>query len=104
MRDRIRNHHTTQITRVDHLDCLPRKNPMHHDCINLFRTIGFECFSGFGERAAGVGHVVYEDGDFALDVAHKCHFRDFVGAETFFVNKGKGEIKTVGDRGGATCQ
>lgn len=77
---------------------------MHHNRINLFRTVGFECFGGFGERATGIRHVVDEDGDFTFDVAYEGHFGDFVGAETFFVDEGEGEIETVGDGGGATGQ
>ena len=77
---------------------------MHHNRVNLFGTVGFECFGGFGESATGIRHVVYEDGDFTFDVSYEGHLGDFVGAETFFVDEGEGEIETVGDGGGAKGQ
>jgi hypothetical protein len=54
-------------------------------------------FGGFDERAAGVGHVVDEDGDFILDVADKDHAGDFVGAGALFVNESESEVEAVGD-------
>jgi len=74
---------------------------MNHNRINPRRTIRFECFSGFGQGPTGIGHVVYEDGDFPVDIAYEGHFGDFVCAETFFVNQGKGEVETVGHSGGS---
>lgn len=41
---------------------------------------------GGGERAACVGHVVYEDGDAVADVADEDHAADFVGAGALFVD------------------
>lgn len=35
---------------------------------------------GLGQRAAGVGHVVDQDGDFAFDRADEGHAADFVGS------------------------
>jgi len=99
----IRNDNSTQTALPNNIDRLSREYPMHHNRIYFDCTIRLECFSGLGERAAGIGHVVHEDGDFAVDIAHQGHFRDFVCAETFFVDECKGEIETVGDGSGTVC-
>jgi len=55
-----------------------------------------ERLGGFGERAAGVGHVVDEDAGFVFDVADEDHAGDFVGAGALFVDEGEAEVEAVG--------
>jgi hypothetical protein len=65
---------------------------MSNDSNNFASTMVHDCFGGFDERAAGVGHVVDEDGDFLLDVSDEHHAGDFVGAGALFVDEGEAEI------------
>jgi len=58
-----------------------------------------DCFGCFDEGAAGIGHVVNEDGDFVFDIADEDHAGDFVGTGTLFVDEGEAEVETVGDGG-----
>ena len=58
-----------------------------------------ERVGGFDEGAAGVGHVVDEDGGFGGDVADENHTGDFVGAGALFVDEGEVEVEAVGDGG-----
>jgi hypothetical protein len=69
---------------------------MGYDCNDLTRFVRHDCFGRFDERAARVGHVVDEDGDFVLDVADEDHAGDFVGARALFVDEGEAEVKAVG--------
>ena len=55
-----------------------------------------DCFGGFDEGTAGVGHVVYENGNFVHDVTDKDHAGYFVRTSAFLVNKGKPKVKAVG--------
>lgn len=72
---------------------------MSDDSDDFARAVRHDCLSGFYERAAGVCHIINEDGDSVLHVADKHHARDFVGAGTLFVDEGEAEVEAVGDRG-----
>ena len=70
---------------------------MRDDSNDLASFVCHDGFRGFDERAAGVGHVVYEDGDFVLYVADEDHAGDFVGARALFVDEGEAEVEAVGN-------
>ena len=90
MRDCIRHDNAAQLTGIDHLNRIATQNPMHHNRINLACPVRLQRISRFGQCATGIGHVIDENGDFATDVAHQCHFGDFICTDTFFVDERKG--------------
>jgi hypothetical protein len=96
-RDRIRNHNSTQTTPIQRLNRIPAQNPMRDNSYHLSRFMRHYCFRGFDERAASIGHVVYEDGNFVLYVADEDHAGDFVGARALFVDEGEAEVEAVGN-------
>lgn len=98
-RHRIRHHHQPQPTPVQRLDRVPAQDTVRDDGDDFGGAVGHDGVGGFDEGAAGVGHVVDEDGDFVGDVADEDHARDFVGASAFFVDEGEAEVETVGDGG-----
>lgn len=49
------------------------------------------------DGAAGVGHVIHQNGHAVFDVAHQDHAVHFVGLLPFFVDEGKIHVQTVGD-------
>ena len=53
--------------------------------------------SSVADGAAGVGHVVHQDGHTVFDVAHQDHAVHFVGLFSFFVDEGKVHVQAVGD-------
>lgn len=53
------------------------------------------------ESPAGVGHVVDQDRNLALDVPHKHHARDLVRLFALLVKQGKVEVERGGHRGGS---
>ena len=73
---------------------------MDDDGIDFLSAMLHDCVSSFDEGAAGIGHVVNNDGDFALDVSDENHAGNFVRSGTFFVNQGELEVEAVGDGSG----
>ena len=49
------------------------------------------------DGAAGVGHVVHQDGDAVLDVSHQHHAVHLVGLLPLFVDQSEVHVQTVGD-------
>ncbi len=72
---------------------------MGDDSNDFTGLVRHEGLGSFGERAAGIGHVVDEDAGFVFNVTNEDHAGDFVGARALFVNQGEAEVETVGDRG-----
>lgn len=52
---------------------------------------------GVADGAAGVSHVVHQDGHTVLDVTHQHHAVHFVGLLPLFVDEGEVHIQTVSD-------
>ena len=77
---------------------------MRDDGDDLARAVLHDGVCGFDERAAGVGHVVDEDGGFAADVADEDHAGDFVGPGSLFVDEGEAEVEAVGNGGGSVSR
>ena len=100
VRHRVRHHHPRQQTRIHRLDGVARQNPVRHDGDDLLgAALVDQGLGGFGQGAAGVGHVVDEDGGLGGDGADEDHAGDFVGAGAFFVDEGEADVEAVGDRG-----
>jgi len=53
-------------------------------------------FSCMTNGAASVGHVVDEDGDAVLDIAHQHHRGDFVGLAPLLVDQRKLHVQSIG--------
>lgn len=96
MRHRIRHHHPCQLTAVQRLDRVPAQDAVRDDGDDFLGAVRHDGLGGFDEGAAGVRHVVDEDGDLAADVADESHFRDFVGAGALFVDEGEVQVEAVG--------
>lgn len=73
---------------------------MRDDCDHLLRPVRHEHVRRFDECAASVGHVVDQDCDAPVDVAHECHARDLVGLRPLLVNQREVEVEAVCERGG----
>ena len=99
MRHRVRDHDPTQATPVQGFQRIAAENTVRDDGDDLVRAVLHDGVGGLDERAAGVGHVVNEDGGFATDVADEDHAGDFVGARPLFVDEGETEVEPVGDGG-----
>jgi len=79
------------------LDGLSGENTVHNDGVNLECTVLHNSVGGLGESAAGVGHIVDDDGNLVLDITDKNHAGDLVGAGTFLVNESELQIQTIGN-------
>jgi hypothetical protein len=89
MRHRIGHDNLAQFTVVDDLNGLAREDTMRNNRNDFFGVVLFECLGGFGKRAAGIGHVVNENGNLVGYVTDKNHAGDFVRTGSLFVDKGK---------------
>lgn len=95
-RHRIRHNQCLQFTIINHLNRITTQYTMGDDGEDFFCAFADQGCGGFGERAAGIGHIVDEDAGFADYLSDEGHFGDFVGARAFFVDYGEGEVETVG--------
>lgn len=99
MRDGIRRDESAESAAVEVLDGFPRENAVDDDGVDLAGAVLHDGVGGFDEGAAGVGHVVDDDGDLVLDVADEDHAGDFVGTSAFFVDEGELQVEAVCDGG-----
>ena len=90
-----------QAAAVQVLNCLSGKNTVHNDGVDFEGAVLHHGLGGLGESAAGVGHVVDDDGNLVLDITDKDHARDFVGTGTFLVNEGELQVEAIGNGSGA---
>lgn len=96
---RIRHHDRTKTTIIQGLYSIPAQNAMGDDGDDFAGAVRHYGFGGFYQSAAGIGHVVDEDGGFGGYVADERHAGDFVGARAFFVDYCEAEVEAVGDGG-----
>jgi len=100
-RDSICHHELLQSALVDHLEGGSAEDTVRHDGEDAGRALVEQVARGKAERAAGVGHVVHEDGNFALDGPDEDHPRDFVGLFALLVEEGEVDVEPVGNGCGA---
>lgn len=86
MRHRIGNHDPAQLAAVERLDRLAAEDAVRDDGDDLARAVRHDRVGRLDQRAARVRHVVHQDRDPVLHVAHQHHARDFVGPCAFFVD------------------
>lgn len=84
---------------VQLLDGVAREDAVGDDGNGAAGSVVDDDLGGLAQGAAGVGHIVNNDGDLAAHVADQNHARDLVGAGALLVDQGEAEIETVGDRG-----
>ncbi|KAI3488192.1 hypothetical protein L1887_47731 [Cichorium endivia] len=101
LRKRVGHNELLQARVGDALQCRSRQDAVRDNGQHALGTVLDELLRGEVERTARVGHVVDEDGHFALDVADEHHARYLVGALALLVEERKVELETVGERGGA---
>jgi hypothetical protein len=99
MGHRVRHHNPAQLALVQNLNRIARQNAMCNERDNFPSTIRHHSLSGLCERAAGVCHIVDQNGDLVLDIADQNHAGDFVWSRTLLVDKSKGAVEPVGDGG-----
>ena len=86
---RIRNHDLAQcIACIQLLDCIPAQYPMRHHTDDLSGAVLGEHFGCCAQGAAGIGHVVYQDGCLAAYFASECHAGDLTGSGALFAGIG----------------
>lgn len=86
---------------VEDGDGVAAEDAVGDDGDDLAGAVVLDRLGGLGEGAAGVGHVVDEDGDLVDDVADEHHAADDVGARALLVDQGEAAVQAVGDGGGA---
>ena len=99
MRYRIRHYQLAQRALLERLNRIPRQDAVRDNGNHFLSVMSHERVDSFHQRAAGIGHIVYEDGSLAFDVADEDHAADFVGARALFVDQGEAEVEAVCDRG-----
>jgi hypothetical protein len=82
---------------VQVLDGLSGQDTVDNDGVDLESAVLHDSVGSLGERTAGVGHIVNDDGNLVLDVTDKDHARDLVGTGTFLVNKSELQVQAIGN-------
>jgi hypothetical protein len=82
---------------VQVVDSISGENTVHNDGVNLECAVLHNGVGGLGECAAGVSHVVDDDGNLVLDITDKNHARDLVGTGAFLVDESKLQIQAIGN-------
>ena len=99
MRHCICNHQFLQILgAVQSLDGIATHNAMSDNSHGFFSTVLNEDICGFDQGATSICHVVYDNGNLALDVSDKHHPRHLARLRPLLVDKGKPQIQPVGNR------
>lgn len=86
---------------VENVDGVTAENAVGDNGHDLGGAILREHLGGLGQGAAGIGHVVDQDGDLVSDVSHQHHAANDVGTRALLVNESKALVETIGYRGGA---
>jgi len=100
MGDSVGDDQTAETAAVQVFDGLAGQDAVHDDGVDFLGAVLHNGVGGLDERAAGIGHVVNDDGNLVLDVADQDHAGDLVGTGTFLVNQGELEIEAIGDGSG----
>lgn len=95
--DGVGNHQAVEAAAVQVLDRLAGQDTVDDDGVDFLGAVLHDRVGGLDERAAGVGHVVDDDGNLVLDVADEDHARDLVGAGTFLVDQSELQVEAIGD-------
>jgi hypothetical protein len=74
---------------VDPGEGRPAEDAVRQDGVDLLRAGLHQLVRGRADGAAGVGHVVHQDGNAALHVAHQHHRRHLVGLLALLVDQRK---------------
>lgn len=98
-RHRVGDDHLGQHALIDVVNGRPAQDPVRHDGNHLASIMLLDHGGRLGERATRVCHVVYQDAHLVNNVADEHHAADLVRPGPFLVNKSKGQIETVGERG-----
>jgi hypothetical protein len=85
---------------VQVFDSLSGQDTVDNDGVDLESAVLHDSVGSLGERTAGVGHIVNDDGNLVLDVTDKDHARDLVGTGTFLVNKSELQVQAIGNGSG----
>lgn len=98
MRHRIRDHDPAQLAPVQRLDGLAAEDAVRDEGHHLARPVRHDRVGRLHQRPARVRHVVHQDRDPVLHVAHQHHPADFVRPRPLFVDQREAEVEPVGDR------
>lgn len=100
-RHRVRDNDAAEFTSVERFDGVAAENAVRDDGDHFPCAIGHDCIRRFHQRTTCVGHVVDEDGDAVLHIAHENHARHFIRTRAFFMDESEAEVEAVSDRGGS---
>lgn len=100
-RHRVRDHDAAEFASVERFDRVAAEDAVRDDGDHFLCAVGHDRIRRFHERATCVGHVVDEDGDAILHVAHENHARHFIRTRAFFMDESEAEVEAVRDRGGS---
>lgn len=92
---------TLEATVVEVLDRFSGENTVGDDGVDLASTVLHDRLSGFGERSAGVRHVVDNNGNLVLDVSDEDHPGDLVRTRALLVDQSELKIEAVGNGSGS---
>lgn len=84
---------------VDLLDGVAAEDAVGDDGDGGFGAVLDNHVGGLAQRAAGVGHVVDDDGGAVFHVADQHHAADLVGARALLVDEREADVEVVGDGG-----
>ena len=88
---------SAQAAAVEVINCLAGQDAVHHNGIDLLGTVLHDGVGSLDEGAAGIGHIIDDNGNLVLDVANEDHAGDLVRTRTFLVDEGKLQIEAVGN-------
>lgn len=98
--DRVGDDDLAQAALVEDIDGVAAEDAVGDDGDDLAGAVIFHRLGGLGQRPAGVGHVVDEDGDLVHDVSDEHHAPDDVGSGALLVDESETPVQAVGDGGG----
>ncbi|GMR41166.1 hypothetical protein PMAYCL1PPCAC_11361, partial [Pristionchus mayeri] len=98
LRDRVRHDDGLEGRLVQTLQSRTTANTVDAEGVHLLGSSLDQLIGSEADGAAGVGHVIDQDGDLALDVSDERHLLDLVGTLALLVDEGEVDVETVGDR------
>lgn len=100
VRNGVGDDQAVEAAAVQILDGLAGQNAVDDDGVDFLGTMLHYRVGGLDQRAAGVGHIVDDDGNLVLHVANQDHARDLIRTRALLVDQGELQIEAVGNPGG----
>lgn len=98
LRYRVRHHHRLEARIVDARNRRPREDAVRQNGVHLRRAGLHQLLGRMADRSARVGHVIDQNRDAILHVAHQHHRGDLVRLLALLVDQRKLNVQPIGDR------